>query len=363
MYQLKIGSIPLPKVYVCEPGEAKVARDKGIPFIVKPEGWSDDMLVKAALYHTLCRMFPYINWAKRFFDESCYEIEGSLPIVNVPAEYRENPGFDTNNGGTDEMQVSDGYRMTAGGFDEDGDESWRNNTLKDFFGDFGSYVNLEELQQLKLLPKWMDDIATAIKCNFNSMAYWDGYNKKLGLCTGYYSYGTDAPNLIILDVSGSIPRGVAYTMITIIDTLRHQANADLIITSGRSKYWAANEELPTPQELRGLIGGCNEATQFYEILRTKILGKHWGNVIIFGDNDAPTELRHFWGWGERRGDKAKKRAEEAAIKDSEVQSTRIDNIMAFHTYADDTIPGYGLWTVQAAPNAPVEYNTEWTEFR
>lgn len=366
MYQLKIGSIPLPKVYVCENrSDASKARSMGIPYIIKPNGWDDEMLIKAVLYNTLCKMFPYIDWDMRLFGS---RRRTKLPVVKVAAEYRENPGFDTDGYVTEEMQVSDGYRMTAGGFGEDGDTSWQNNSLEDFFGDFGSYVNLEELQQLKILPTWMDDIANAIKMNFNSMSYWDGYNKKLGLCTGYYSYGTDAPNLIILDVSGSIPGGVAYTMITLIDTLRHQANADLIITSGRSKFWAANEELPTPKELKGLVGGCNEARQFYEILRTKVLGKHWGNVIIFGDYDAPTERRCFVDWVRDSGEnyydacaRAEIMAEEEAIKDEELQTTRVDHIMAFHTYAYD-IPGYGLWAKQASPNAKIDINTEWTEF-
>ena len=356
MHQLKIGNIQLKKVYVCSPSEAKDARAKGIPYIVKPKSWTDEQLAKAVLYRTLCKLFPYINWANRFFGCAEWNAEKRMPIVNVPAEYRENPGFDTNGCATDEMQVSDGYRMTAGGFDEDGDESWRTNSIGEFFGDFGSYVNLEELQQLRILPQWMDDIATAIKTNFNSMAWWDGYNKKLGVPTGYYSDGSDAPNLIILDTSGSIPRGIAFTMISLIDTLRHQANADLIITSGRSKYWAANEELPEPEELKGLVGGCNEATQFYQILRNRILGKHWGNVIIFGDNDAPTDRRLY------HGANRDKQRDKAAIKDTELQSTRIDNIMAFHTYSKD-VPGYGLWAQQAAPNAPITFNTKWTEFR
>jgi hypothetical protein len=175
----------------------------------------------------------------------------------------------------------------------------------------------------------------------------DGYNKKLGIPNGMYQGADEAPNLIILDTSGSIPSGVAGTMIALIETLRNQANADLIITSGRSEYWAANEDLPDEKHLAYLIGGANECRQFYDILRKHVLGRHWGNVIVFGDNDAPTELRFS-------------RHKDCWVTESELQNTQIDRIMAFHTYRH-CIPGYGLWAKQAAPKAEVVINTKWVK--
>lgn len=359
MYQLKISDIPLKPVWVVEPKERMLARSKGIPFIVKPTGWSDEDVVKGVLYNVLVSKFPYINWADKFGFRPT-----TLKVEKVASELRFNPGYDTNDGGidaesADTMQVSDSYRETGGGFADD--DEWTKVSTGEFFGDFGAYVDIDVLQQLKLLPKFMDDIATAIRTNLEGIAWLDGYNKKLGIPTGFYSTSSDAPNLIILDVSGSVPRGLSYTMLSLIDTLRTQCNADLIITSGRSKYWKCSEELPTPKELQKLVGGCNECEQFYEILRTKVLGKHWGNVIVFGDNDSPLELRYWYrgySFDQQRWVNAEEQRDKAAIKDNELQSTRIDNVLAFHTYSK-TMPGYGLWTVQACPNVPVKYDTSW----
>lgn len=356
MYQLKIADIPLKPLWICDPDEAKDARKHGIPFLIKPKDWDDERLIKVILFNTLRKMFPRIDWSKKLgFDKRETD---RIPVEIVASEYRENPGFDTNGFTDDGIQISDDYRETAGGFAEDGDDSWKKMNVDDYLGDFGSYVNIDILQQLKLLPKFMDDIAQAIRTNLESIAWMDGYNKKLGAPTGFYGNVSDAPNLIILDVSGSIPRGIAYTMIGLIDTLRTQANADLIITSGRSMYWAAGEELPSPNELRGLVGGCNEAIQFYGILRSKVIGRHWGNVIVFGDNDAPTDLRLF-GW--KSSSELEKKRDKVAVKDQELQFTQVDNIMAFHTYAK-RMPGYGRWAQQAAPNAPITFDTEWAEF-
>lgn len=352
MHQLKIGTIPLPKLYVCENGaEAGECRMRGVPYILRPGGMSDTTLVKAVLYKTLASKFPHVKWYDILGAEACHASHGVK--VKVPSAHRVNTGsHDFPDAPDNSMQVSDDYRATGGGFDvddklEDVVETieYKPVSIDDYVGDLGWCVSIEELQSLKLLPVFLDDIAKAIKTNIANTSWIDGYNKKLGCPVGHYQGSSSAPNLIILDTSGSIPSGVAGTMVSLIETLRHQCDADLIITSRRSEYWAANEELPGADDLAYLIGGCNECVQFYDILRKHVLGKHWGNVIVFGDNDAPEESRfdiYKYSW----------------LKESELQSTRIDRIMAFHTYAD-RIPGYGLWAKKAAPNAEVVVNADW----
>lgn len=346
--QLKIGTINLPKVYICDNRtDAKTCREKGVPYIIKPSSWDDDKLIKAVLFNTLLKRFPHIKWAELFGDKFSRKPKVHEPVEHVSSARRVNPGADTCGESSEAMQVSDDYRMTGGGLPEDDEVIYTDTTIDDYLGQHVWNVSIEELQALKILPTFMDDIAEAIKANIANTAWMDGYNKKLGIPVGHYQGSTDAPNLIVLDTSGSIPSGVASTMVALIDTLRTQANADLIITSGRSVYFKANEDLPTPDQLSKLIGGCNECRQFYGILRDKILGKHWGNVIVFGDNDAPEDKRfskysNHW------------------LKDSDVQSTKIDRIMAFHTRRED-MPGYGLWAEKASPKAEVVYNTKWVQ--
>lgn len=346
--QLKIGTLPLPKVYICDNRtDAKTCRDKGVPYIIKPAKWDDDKLIKAVLFNTLRNKFPHIKWAELFGDKFARKPNVHEPVRHVSDSHRCNPNIDTCGYSDEAMDVSDDYRMTGGGLEEDDEIVNTDTTIDDYLGEHVWNVSIEELQALKILPTFMDDIAEAVKANIANTAWMDGYNKKLGVPVGNYQGSTEAPNLIVLDTSGSIPSGVASTMVTLIDTLRSQANADLIITSGRSVYFKANEDLPTPDQLSYLIGGCNECRQFYGILRDKVLGKHWGNVIIFGDNDAP-EAERF------EKDKA------CWLTDSDVQSTRIDRIMAFHTYRK-MMPGYGLWAEKASPKAEVVYNTDWVE--
>jgi len=378
MYQLKIGTIPLPKLYVCEPNESAKCRQLGVPYIIKPRTWTDEKLVKAVLWRTLHKKFPHIKWTSILGSMQGYgRVKINVPHVvqdepvkarqvEVEAKYRENPGIDAHGKTGPDMEVTKDaeYRTTGGGFEEDdkldfNDSThveWEQQSIDQYIGDLGYYVDIEQLQALKLLPQFLDDIANAIKLNLMNAAWCDGYNKKLGCNLGYWQGTDQAPNLIILDVSGSIPSGVAGTMVSLIDTLRHQANADLIITGWRSEFFPANSELPDPDKLSYMIGGCNERTQFYAILRKHVLGKHWGNVIIFGDQDAPSASR----FDDKRYRLKGKQDPTKFIEDNEMQSTEIDRIMAFHTYATK-VPGYGLWAQQAAPKAEVVYNNNWVD--
>lgn len=366
MRLLKIGSIPLPKIYIVDPtvDDLGKCRQLGVPYMVKPHGWTDEKLVKAVLWRTLMQKFPSIKWTEvlgfgrqgtrwiGYEDDPADKVEVWVPKQGeegeVAAVHRENPGFDTC-GDTDEgLAFSDGYRTVEGGLDV-GDRldeyDYVQSSVDNYIGDLGWYVDIEELQSLRVLPQFLDDIATAVKRNMANTAWMDGWSKKLAYPGGNYQGGSDLPNLIILDVSGSIPSGVAGTMVTLVETLRNQANADFIITSGRSEYWKAGDKLPNPDQLARYIGGCNECRQFYGILRKHVLGKHWGNVIVFGDWDAPNDRRFS-------------NDSDSWLDDNELQSTKIECIMPFHT-RDKVMPGYGKWAARACPKAVTEVNTSW----
>ena len=367
MHKLKIGTVQLPTVYVVDQrSEIGECRRLGVPYIIKPRGWSDEKLIKAVLWRTLHKRFPDINWRKMLGFDRDPKVNVKVPVkqeqelpgekVQVEARERTAPSYDQGPGLTSpDMEVSDGYRETAGGMDDDemtfkqklAEPDWQTVGVDDYLGEQAFGVSIEELQALKVLPVFMDDIANAVKLNIMNTCWIDGYNKKLGIPIGHYKGTDQAPNLIILDTSGSIPSGVAGTMVSLIDTLRSQANADLIITSGQSVWYPSGTELPSPDDLAYLIGGCNEARQFYKIIKDHVLGKHWGNVIVFGDYDAPTQKRF-------------RHQQENAIQNSDLQSTRIDRIMAFHTYAKE-VPGYGLWARNAAPKAELVINTAWVD--
>ena len=345
MYELKLQGVPLPRCMVVEDRrEALLARESGWPYIIRPRGWDDRKLVGAIMYHFLEKKFPFINWRealgirKAKVDRMVVSIPDHITERVTDRDYEPPEALESMDGETDLAIVHDGYIV---GTDKDPHAAQpvlRDVDMTMFFQDAVEYVNMEHLQQLGLLPKFLGDIIAAIKYNLSSTAWMDGYNKKLGTTVGEFKYGEDAPNLIILDTSASIPRGLAYTMITLIDMLRTQANADLIITSRYSEYFSRDEELPEPEKLSYLVGGCNEASQFNHILEDKIFGRHWGNVICFGDMHAPCDLRF---------------RDDYQVHDDRRRNTQVDRIMCYDTRGK-MMPGYVKW---AEPHAgTIEYD-------
>lgn len=360
MHQLRLGTIKIPKIYVCESqAEAEEPRRLGIPYLIRPDGWDDRKLAAACLWTMLNEKFPHVDWA-RMFGLPAYdrlELNVEVPyIVEKEAGLHEWEGDNCGHSGA-EMQQSDGYREYTGGGGEA--DLWKERDIEEYLGDIGWQVKIEELQALSVLPTFLDDISTAVRRNLQSQMWMDGWNKKLQAPLGSFTMGADAPNLIILDVSSSIPHGVAATMVSLIETLRSQANADLIITSSTSIYIRAGEPLPSMRKLGGIVGGGNEATQFYTILNEHVFGKHWGNVIVFGDNDSPEWIADY---ELRYGRTHLPEEDRRWVPNSALlAATTVDNVLAFHTYYQQ-MPGYGRWCNRLPVKPEVTINTDWVRW-
>ncbi len=355
MKLFKIPGVNLPEIYLAEDKEqARLARKHGLPWIKLPNGWTVEMLAKAFLYNWLCREFPAIDWDDVLgIDKPGHKAKIATKItVHVPYTRDVGDGID---GGIDGgMDVTEGgYRETIdGGFKQDVD--FGKVDLMQYVGtEWEHDVNMIGLQSIGIMPTFMADITTAIRKNLMSVAWMDGWNKKLGAPLGKPGYASQAPNLMVLDVSGSIPGGVALTMVKLIDTLREQADADLIITGKRSWWYPVGSELPSPDELAGKIGGANEVIEFQKILEDNVYGKHWGNLVVFGDNDAPSDYRF-----ECSHDPNERNAAEKS-KDIMSSGTVFDNVLAFHTGCGDKLPGYGKFARLASPNVPIQYSHDW----
>ena len=345
MYRLRIGSIPLPPIYICEDNaEAVVAEQQGVPYLVKPEGIKEDLFIKLALFNTLKNLFPYIDWYRQLGvnTEQFYEINVKVPSGK---NYGTHASYDENDFAV--VDYTDDWREFNSGIGED----YHEQPLDKYVGDLSAYVNIEELQDLNLLPSFLSDITDSIRRNVYGSRLWsEGYNKKLGAAVGNFNQDYEAPNLIILDISGSIPRGVSATMLTLIHTLRERAHADVIITGSTSYYWKYNEELPNPQWIRNHIGCSNESAMFHAILRDHILGHTWGNVICFGDYDCPNSFEDHYNYIENNPNWKNMLA-----------NTHVNKAMFYHTRANDKT-GYGRWIFDIDPNVEYTTNRTWCKF-
>lgn len=333
MHKLSTSGIPLPEVYVCSTTrEAEPLIKAGIPYIITE---LDDLdIVKVILYSTLKRKFPRIKWTKvlGISESMVWRLN-----IHVPGGYNEVEKHGEE-GPTNEVHSLSDIATEERVFSGESDAPGRIMDVDDFFADSAGRVNIEQLQALKLLPRFMDDAADAIRMNLEDRMRWhECYNKKLSACVGDYGYSAEAGNLIILDISGSIPEGISATMIHLIQTLVSQTDADLIITASRSKYYPNGCELPTPTEIRGQFGYANESMEFIRIMK-RLQGRHYSNVISFGDFDTPDYENFDW------------------VK----ETIKVDRLLNYHTEREN-LTGYAKWVKQMNPDCEIVFDTDWCE--
>lgn len=363
--RLTIPGVNLPHLYICEnKADIQKAQEAGLPYIKWTHG--KDELIKTLLRPVLEKMFPHILWYKVLGRRRKFHTEVNV-VTNVSMadeelfepheptgehiELDELDVIDTavEPEGDDELVEYSGVTEDARYFGamEHGNDCYEHLSIETYMGDLSSCVNMEVLQTLKLMPKFIGDILDCIKVNSVSPILWrEGYTKKLGACLGNYNTAPQLKNLIILDVSGSIPRGISATMISIIDTLREQVSADLIITGSNSRFYSINDKLPDPQTIRNQFGYGNESFEFFAILNEHISNNHYGHVFSFGDNDTPA---YDWSLFQ--------------VCNAKVNAVHHYHTGAHYRYNKDNEEtwktGYAKWCHLIGCQPEVEYDTSW----
>lgn len=371
LQRVMIDGIELPRLYIAENrADAELAMSKGIPFIRWTQG--QDMLIRVLLRPVLERMFPDIMWNKilgrkrRFRTEVTItedvgheshnqtelgirlDKDGKVIEKDEGSEVEGTPMLDVYKDDdtlVEMADVSSNERLFYGG---GGDMVITHNlSIEDYVGDLSSCINIEVLQRLHLMPAFIGNILDCIKINIgNGMRWREGYNKRLGIPIGRFDCAGQLPNLVILDVSGSIPRGISATMITLIDTLRTQLSADLIITSTHSRFYPMGSDLPSPQRIRDMFDYGNESIDFFGILSNDIRGRHYGHVFSFGDNDTPKY---------------------DSVMMPSLEGTMVEHVHHYHTgyswyrYSEpnDFKTGYAKWCHMLSKQPLEEYDTSW----
>lgn len=343
--------IELPRLYIAENRkDAEIAVEKGLPFVRWTQG--KDKLISMLLMPALRKLFPYINWSKlpnipRVSSKIVHCPGRKVDPIEIDEDYH--PDTSHANGGSITPSMDTETVVPIADEERDFSNGPVSSTveydLAAYVGDLSSYVNLDVLQEFKLMPKFIGDIMDCIKTNMVSGTMWsEGYNKKRGATIGNYDRSGQLRNLIIVDVSASIPVGISATMLTLVDTLRTQVHADLIITGGKSRFYAYEDELPDPQVIRNTIPRSNEGVEFAGILKDHILGNHYGHVISFGDNDNPAiALKYERGQHEKMPGMA---------------GTKVEHVHHYHTNLR-TQTGYAAWCHQLQMKPMVSYDTSW----
>ncbi len=151
-------------------------------------------------------------------------------------------------------------------------------------------VDFDRLSDLKILPKWMEDLKSAIQANIIDEVTFDptAFNKQMGLNVGSSTVTHHMKNLLILDVSGSMPDAVVMTITNLAKLMSKKFYADIIVTGGRS-YFIDYEDVPKEDivDIAKRAGRNNEGEMFKQIVEEI---KEYNTVISFGDDDNPVRF-------------------------------------------------------------------------
>ena len=310
------GFIGWPQVYRVSASEP--TPPVGVPYIIAEE--IDFALVFRIMVPTLMKQHPYFDWSE------IYESLTGVPYIEqrVYIDVAE-----TDSEGSLHSHTTEGTEPTS---------------LYELAADNATYVDLDMLTELGMIPSFMQDIREAIKINVTNSYMWtDGYNKKTGICSGSLVEQPRPRNLIILDISMSIPDGVSAGMMTLVKTMTDVANADLILTGGKS-YSYTHEEVRSMDihAERERIPRSNESFMFKEILLTHDM--NYENIITFGDSDTP------WLDDFKLKTNTKRWYSFFAMDRDRYGSSYKNGV------------GYGRWIKDASPGVQVIHNTKWARF-
>ncbi len=152
----------------------------------------------------------------------------------------------------------------------------------------GQYlVDLDKLSELKIFPAWFEDLKQSIQVNIIDEVTFDptAFNKQLGINIGAGAIKHNNRNLLILDVSSTMPTSIVIATTGLAKLMSKKFYADIIVTGGQS-FFIDYDDMDNSDivKIAEKAGRRNESVMFKEIVKKE---KKYNTVISFGDNDNP----------------------------------------------------------------------------
>lgn len=307
----------IPKVYFITEREDIKTLPIGVPFIFgnkKMEKHMIKMLEWEVLFKSAIKSGYPFNFKQILRDNGFLDIEDFGHGGSTYMEFT-----------TDGLINEDGTLQELTSLDDSEEQ------FKKYVRDSAVYVDIQKLKDLNVFPVWLDVIEKAIETNIHNFAVFNNnmYNKKLEGMYGGLELTNPNKNLIIIDISGSIPRGVSSTCLTLAKNLSETFYADLIITGSISTLYNYEEIHLLDVEKAYENGMNNDQAYFKKIISAD--ERHYKTAIVFGDNDSPC---HAW----NRDDS------NLTIKQGkDLCKWKVDKLISFHTQGTKHLAAYSTW--------------------
>lgn len=321
MKLLESKRIKLPKVFFVTEREEIKDIPIGIPFIFG-EPKDEKYLVRILEYEVL-----YIQAMKTGFPfnfKKILEENGYVDLMRFGYDHPIYMEF-TSEGLPEDVELTDLKSFDRGA-----------KSLQQYIRDSSAYVDVQKLKELNVFPVWLSKVEDAIHTNIHNFATFNNnmYNKKLEGVYGGIELTAPNRNLIIIDISGSIPKGVSATCLTLAKNLSETFYADLLITGSKStlyEYERLHElNIETIYEENGMD---NDQVWFKKLVTSQ--KRVYKTAIVFGDNHSPCAA-----WSNEYNKGAKRISREDGKK---LCLWEIDKLISFHTQGTHYTAGYADW--------------------
>ena len=327
MKLLESKKFTLPQVYFVSDREALKEIPQGVPFIFgdeKMEKYMVRILEYEVLYQEALKSEYPFNFKKILRDNGFTDIKEfgyDHPVyIDFNTDGKINPLKDEK----DMRHISDSVSQ-----------------FKEFVKDSVAYVDIEKLKNLNVFPIWLDTIEEAVHTNIHNFAVFNNnmYNKKLEGMYGGLDLVSPNKNLIIIDISGSIPKAVSSTCLAMSKNLAETFYADLMITGSKSTLYPY-EELGdlNIENLYDENGMGNDQYWFRKLVTGD--ERSYKTAIVFGDNHSPCDS---WNNDKNRENRCSRISEEDG---KEMCKWKIEKVISFHTDTRGSyeyLAGYARW--------------------
>lgn len=250
--------VELPVIYLVENQEDYNTLPKGIPYIV---GSKEDL------------RFIIVFLEFQVLYKSCLKTGLKIKWINMLSRI----GYKSN---------LTKYDLHSGGEYWKGDKGTSILSIDKFIED-QYLVSFDKLSELKILPIWLDDIRSSIEANIIDEVIFDptAFNKQIGMNIGTGAMKHNKKNLLILDISGSIPDAIRLTIIKLSRLMSKKFYADVIFTGGQTIFLDYEEVMTKDiDNITSSISRSNEGIMYKAIVEVP---RDYNTCICFGDNDSP----------------------------------------------------------------------------
>jgi hypothetical protein len=320
---LKSKKFKLPTLYFISDRKEIKEIPIGVPFIYSSEE-DKEYIIRLLEYEILYQRaiatgLPF-NF-KRILEDEGYDIE-DLYFSNPPyLEYKTQEYSDE--------ELED--------YEFDSKSSIKSSLFKTFIKDSSAYVDIQILKELKVFPVWFtESIEKAVSTNIHNFAIFNPnmYNKKLEGMYGGLEFTPPNKNLIVIDISGSIPKAVSSTILILSKWMAETFYCDILITGSKSTLYPYETiHLLNIQTIYDENEMDNDQVWFKKLVSEE--EKTYKTAIVFGDNHSPCQA---WCNKYNKGSRIISRED-----GKKLCRWKIEKLISFHTQGTDNLAGYSDW--------------------